>query len=751
MEGKIKDTTGKCVKILFSKGDFMIALFNIGNETISVKGNMFVVEGQDYQIKAEHDLSNPKYENSYKAIQVKQDIDFSNADEKVVETFLSSFLTKKQTKEIMNTLDDPIDVIDKKDIKKLTTVKGIGVATAERIVRNYAAQKDYSEAFIAFADFDISDTLVKKICDHFESVSIAIERVKDNPYSLVEVNGVGFKKADWIFLSNPDNDPNDIRRIKAFTLNAFDIKYQEGHTWISPKEYVEMFKENFFGGDFKDGINYIKESDEFVIFDVEESSGQTHKRLALSKIVKMEIECVSILNNLMEAESKMKLNNIDSIVSDIEDAQGWEYSDEQREAINGVFDNNVSMLQGLSGAGKSSVAKAFVSALLQNGYSYLGATLSGKAADNLKKTTGQNASTIHSMLMPSADEGGFYYGYKNKLPTNAVIIDELSMVNLEIFLSVIRSITPGSKLILLGDFGQLEAIGVGVMGSFIRSKKIPMMLLRKIHRQAAKSAIITHSIAYRNGTIPEEVDMKLIGEPQIHGEIEDLEYLFLEDDSEIGVNVLKSFSESLKTFDLQDIQILCSTKSTGAVHCAYLNERAQMIANPSSPNKLEIEVGYKGKEYMLRVGDKVINTKNTRDTKTPEGDDKPIYNGNTGIVTEIDVDEMAVTIDFDGIGKVVVTTENLNNIELGYAITIHKSQGSTIKCVILALPFHYLLNSKELLYTGITRASTYQIVVTTERALRSAVKKSNATKKNVSLDVFLQDYDKWKGLINNEA
>ena len=351
------------------------------------------------------------------------------------------------------------------------------------------------------------------------------------------------------------------------------------------------------------------------------------------------------------------------------------------------------------------------------------------------------------MLQFGNEEGGFHYGLKEKLPTNTVLIDELSMVNLELFLAVLRAVPLGAKLIMLGDFGQLESIGVGVMASFIKSKKVPMMLLKKIHRQAEKSAIITHSIAYRNGKIPSEVDMKSIKEPQVHGEMEDLEYFFVEDEAEIGVNVLKYFSSLLKTYDLQETQILCPTKSTGSVHCAYLNEKAQMIANPSDGSKIEIEVGYKGKEYILREGDKVINMKNTRDTKSPNGDDRPIYNGNTGIVKSIDVSEMAITVDFDGIGEVVVTTENLNNIELGYAITLHKAQGSTIKCVVMALPNHYLLNSKELLYTGITRASNYQVLVTTEKALRSAVKKSNATKKNVSLDIFLQDYDKWKGLI----
>ncbi|MBO1087203.1 AAA family ATPase [Enterococcus mundtii] len=746
MDEKIIDVIGKCTYIAFSKGDFMIAKFETPEGIISVKGNMFVAVGEEYQIKAEHDLSNPKYKNSYKSIQVKQNIDFDNADDKVVKAFLSSFLTEKQTKEIMMALPSPIDIIKSKDIESLISVKGVGIATAERIIRNYEAQKDYSEAFVAFADFDITDKLIKKICDHFGDVNTAIARVKDNPFSLTEVAGIGFKKADYIFLSNPENDPNDIRRIRAYTDHLFETHYQDGHTWMSPKEYVEKYNEQFYDGNFKQGVDYIIESSKYVVFDVEEN-GIKQKRLSLSRVVSMELECVELLQELLDAESKMKFQDIESIISDIEETQGWSYSKEQRQAIHGVFTTNVVMLQGLAGTGKSSVAKAFLGVLLQNGYSYLGCTLSGKAADNLSKTTGQKASTIHSMLQYEGT--GFHYNEKNKLPTNAVLLDELSMPNLEIFLSMLKAVPLGAKLIMLGDFGQLEAIGVGVMGSFIRSRNIPMMLLRKIHRQAEKSAIITHSIEYRQGTLPKELDTKTIGESLIYGEMEDLEYIFLDDDSKIGINTLTRFKEMLKTFDLKDIQILCSTKKTGAVSCSYLNENAQRIANPSDVDKPEVSTGYKDNKYVLRLGDKVINMKNNRGTMSPDGKLRPIFNGNTGIITDVDVPENSVTINFDGIGEVVITSENLMDIELGYAITIHKAQGSTIDCVILALPWHFLLNSRELLYTGLTRARKYQIVVTTEKALKSAAKKSNATKKNVNLDIFIGNYEKWRGVLNN--
>lgn len=742
MEEQIVDTIGTCYQIVYEKDSFMIALFRTDMGDISVKGDMYVSKGQKYKIKAIKDNSNPKYKNSYQGIQVRMDINLDEADEKVLKSFLDSFLSNKQAKEIMKTLPNPIEIFEKGDIEALVKVKGIGVATAERIINNFQSQKDYSEAFVFFADYDISEKLVKKICNHFGSVNEAIAVTKSNVYDLLQVGGIGFKKADWIFLSNLENDPNDIRRVKAFTRFAFEQAYSEGHTWLSPQQYVETFNEQFYSGNFRDGVNYINESPEYTTISVELPDGTMQKRICLTKVYQMEVECVMLLEELIRSESKLKFNNVDEIIHNIEESQGWEYTDEQKKAIQYMLDHNLVMLQGLSGSGKSSSSNAFLSVLQQNGYSYMAGALSGKAADNLSQVTGQKANTIHSTLQPRDD--GFFYGNKNKLPTNSFLLDELSMVNLEIFLALLRAIPRGAKLIMLGDFGQLEAIGVGVMGAFIKSKKVPMILLKKIHRQAQKSAIITHSIEYRNGRIPKEIDFSKIEEPSIYGENEDLEYIFLEDENKIGVNTLVRFKDMLNVYDIKDIQILCSTKKTGAVSTRYLNENAQRIANPQSLDKPELLVGFKDNSYTLRLGDKVINTKNTRDAMSPDGKKRPIFNGNTGIIIEINTVDKSMIIDFDGIGEVVVTSTHLNDIELAYAITIHKSQGSTIKCVLLALPYHFLLNSKELLYTGMTRAKDYQIIITTPKALKTAVKKSNATKKNVNIDHLLINYENIK-------
>ena len=733
-------TIAVCNRVIFNRGSFSIASFhNAEIGTFTAKGEMIVQEGKEYKIIAEKDTSNPNYQDTYKAQQVIMNIDFSKKDSKDTRSFLETFLTKRQVDNILKTLEDPIQVISDENIPELTKVSGIGVTTAERIIDNFKKQQDFTEAYVYFGKYSISEKLVRKICEHFGSANIAVAKAQDNIYCLTAVKGIGFKVADRIFLSNPENSFLDPRRIKAFTDYVFWEEFSIGNSYLTPTRYGEKFREMFSDADFTIGVNHIKESDKYVIYSYE---GET--RLALTHAIKLEIECVDLLNDLMSAESTIQLNDADEIINNLEKEQGWQYAPEQLEAIHQLLDNNVSMLQGMAGTGKTTVAKAFLAVITQNNYNYMACALSGKASENLTQVTGKKASTIHSLL--GYDGNKFKYNENQKLPTNVVILDELSMVNLELFVSLLKAIPKGSKLIMLGDFGQLEAIGVSVMNSFIKSKFVPMKLLNKIHRQAEKSAIITHSISYRYGKKPNDLMVEEDGISRTYGELEDLEYNFVDDDSKIPTIALAKFKKALEQYDLNDIQIICPTKSTGKVSVSMLNRNAQLIANPKSDNKAEIVFDFNKngennpeKIKILRVGDKIINVRNNRETHSPDGFSRPIFNGNTGIIKSIDTVDNSMIIDFDGIGEVQLATDKLDDIELGYAITIHKSQGSTIRCVILALPFHYLLNSRELIYTGMTRAKDYQVIVTTKKALARSVQTTNVEKKHVNLETLLSD------------
>lgn len=731
----------RCVRTLFNKGDFTIALFQpVDSESdmpdsFSIKGNIYVEPREEYQIHAELDTKT-QYDDSYNAIRVARDINLDKTDKKSVQVFLETATSEARAKAIMETLDDPIEALENRDILKLSTVKGIGNATAERLIERYFSHKDYSSAYIELSRYGITAKAIKKICDSYGDPDKAVAKIKENPYNLTEVDGYGFTRADSVFLSVPENKPTDKRRVRAYIEYMFEKEENEGNSWMTPQDFVAGVREFIPNADLKYAVEYVQTSKDYVYL-----SDGNDKRLATKRAYNLELSIVKELDRLMSNPTTMKLDDYESSIRSIEKVNGWKYSDEQRRAIDDMISENVYMLQGYAGTGKSSVVNAFLSAVEAHGYSYSQAALSGKAADNLTQITGKQGYTIHSLLGYDHEKNGFKYDDKDQLPANVVVLDELSMVNAQIFYSLIRAIRTGSKLIMIGDYGQLEAIGVGIMGGMISSKMVPMTLLKTIHRQAQDSAIITHSVSVRSGVQPKGLELKG-GAEGVYGNKKDLEYIIVNDDEEdkiLNLSIAK-FKEALDKFDIDDIQILCSTRKTGKTSTYELNRLAQMVYNPDT-SKPTIELGFKDSRYKVRLGDKVINTKNNRNTLAPDGTVRPIYNGNTGIVTDVstDADGEHLVIDFDGIGSVIVEGDAVKNIELGYAITVHKAQGSTIKCVIFALPFHYLLNTRELVYTGMTRASEYQVIITSPRSFRRAIRTTSVSRKKTHIKKIFEE------------
>lgn len=743
----------RCTFIMFQKDDFTIAKFKpvdkegMPDSDFSMKGNMTVKVGNEYTVQATLDKKT-NYKNSYDMDMIKGNYDLRSGSKKDLITFLESVTTKIRAKNLVDTLPDLIDVLENKDMDKLMGVKGIGFNSATKIINEYNNQKDYSEAFVKLKKFDLTKGAISKICKHFGSADTAINKMNDNPYCLVEVDGFGFTSADSAFLANSDeNKPTDHRRVEAYIDYMFKALEDEGHTWLEARQFIAKVKKYIPTADLKYAVNYVKSSDRYVVEEIDDKK----YRITSQDFYEMEMSISKELNRLMSSKCTMDLSGYENSIKLTEGTNGWKHNDEQVKAIKGMVENNVYMLQGLAGTGKSSTVKAFLNAVEASGYSYSQCALSGKASDNLTKVTGKQGYTIHSLLGAGEEDGQYFkYNAKNKLFSNVVVLDELSMVNSRIFLSLIQAIPNGSKLIMIGDFGQLEAIGVGVMGGLIRSKAIPMSLLKKINRQSKGSAIITHSVSIRNGIVPEELDIKS-GNQKTYGEREDLEYIMVGNNEERDIfhHTIKEFEEAIKEYAIEDVQIICSTKTTGAVSTYELNQEAQKLHNPYKVGDTQVELGIKGQQYHLRVGDKIINMKNSNMTKSPEGMTRPIYNGNTGIIDNITIDDETgdenLIINFDGIGRVVVTGKgNIQNIQLGYAITCHKSQGSTIKYVILALPFHFLLNTREFLYTGMTRASDHLTLITSPKSFQRAIKNTSVRTKQIMLDEFIKNITKKK-------
>lgn len=761
------DCTAKCVAILYSKESFVIAKFErVKGEaprTFSVKGNYLVELGKEFNIKGIN-AGDKNYPDSFNPIAFSQFKDLMTASSKEQEEFLGMILSKAKIKALYEVSDNPIKMLEEADIEKLMEAEGIGLATAEKLIESYENQKDFSSAYISFAKYKLSMDQVKKICKSLGGIEQAIMMVEADPFVLTQIPGYGFKRADAVFLNNPENKPNDKRRIKAYIKYLFEELHSEGHTWITAKDFVGKVKENIFNADVKWAVEHVKTSVNYVVYRLDKEL-----RITTSFALATELAVCDEINRLLNSDNKNLKRLVDSakIIKHVQKAQGWKFSEEQQKSIKMMIAKNVFLLQGYGGTGKSSSLNGFLSIVNDAGMTYKQGALSGKAANNMFLITGKEATTLHSMLVVDPINGGFVYNKDNKMLVDVIVIDEMSMVDIFMFLDVLKATPDGAKLIMLGDMGQLESIGVGIMAGLIKTGKMPSQLLTQIHRQAQKSAIITHSIAIRNGVKPTELKFD-IGS-KIYGENQDLEYIFVDpkDEDQISRHVMLNFRKLIEKHDINDVQILCSTKATGKTSTWDLNKFAQRVLinkgvldgeyitikrkgykKPKSDSDIKLNRDGADEDscYFVHVGEKVINMRNNKKMYDVHGNPCPIFNGNTGTVKQIihtDKQDILV-IDFEGIGIVNVLESHFEHIELGYAITVHKSQGSTIKYVIFALPFHYLLNTRELLYTGMTRASEYLILITSPRSFKKAVKQTFVKEKRTNFsDLFtrLKDFD----------
>ena len=386
--------------------------------------------------------------------------------------------------------------------------------------------------------------------------------------------------------------------------------------------------------------------------------------------------------------------------------------------------------------GKSTVVAPLVRLFKQKQIPFAQCSLSGKAASNLSDITGEEGYTIHRLLSYDGLTGNFLYNKQNNVPYGVIILDELSLVGGEIFLKLLQAIPSGSSLIMLGDPNQLEAIGLtNLLKDCLDSYVIPSAKLTKIHRQAARSGIITESLRVSAG----ENIVSLEPTEETRGVLKDLKiktYL------ESGESQRAVFNEYKKLIDdgvyPDDITVVVPMRTRGDISCFELNGMIQEYINPGNNFLRGVTISTKEGGYILREGDRVLVTKNNYRTLNLSGDIVPVYNGNIGKIRTIDAQAGNIVVRFHQQGDIVVPREFWRTLELGYAITCHKFQGSASPYVIVGLDMSaYTLLSKEWLYTALTRAKKYCVLVGQINAIRKSVKISRVTVKRTWLQELL--------------
>ena len=702
---------------------------------LTLVGNMVVMEpGAVYLVYVKKGW-NEKFNKIQYDIQYSQEVrEFGTKQQ--VEDFLEMFITQRQIKALYGITDEPLKLIDEHNVEELCKAAGIGEATAERIISRYEACKDYGPAYGELGKMGITKTLIDKLIGFYNSADTVLDIIRNRPYILADdIKGIGFLKADEIALKN-GFDRHDMERVKAFMIYVMnDVASNIGSTYISYTYLMDRIDE-IIGRDtpqdtIDDALDFLIDNKIIWCNDRVFEDGTVETTLALKRYYDIEKKLAYHIRRLVDAPSNIALSDkeINEKIKNQEKRQGWCYTDTQKYGVKVIADNNVVIIRGYGGTGKSSTVAGLLSCL-DDEYHFEQCALSGKASVNLTDITGIEGKTIHRLLKYNPSQG-FTYCEEEPLDTNMVILDEGSMVDISLALSLFQAIPTGAKLVILGDTNQLPPIGAGnLLQDMIDSEIIPVVTFDKIHRQGAKSGIIPFSIEVANGVTHYKQSWE--GE-EVLGELQDLKMIGFKcarDDEKPSVDlIMKEYKEMYQECkDASQITVVLPTNTRGTC-TKVVNKLIQDYVLPRRTRGDFIEIGIGKEKCNVYRGDRILVLKNNYDLD--------IFNGNVGEVLAINKEDNSLIADF-GRGEVEIKGTALNELDLGYAISTHKSQGSTLPYLIYCIDnTHYVMLNRQQVYTGITRAKKKATFIFETKALNSAIRTSKIKYVNTFLYHFL--------------
>lgn len=738
-----------CIPFGETRYDPNIKLNKYGNFTLTCDSSPVFNFLDTYTAYVE-ETNHPKYGIGYHM--VSMDMDNFELTENGKTAFLREILTLNQYESLIAYLGDPFTAIAEGNIEELCKCKGIGKKVAQRLVDKYHNNYKYAKIMVELSEFNLSVKMIEKLLNSYLTSDAVIAKVKENPYILAnEVDGIGFKKADAIALKG-GMSPQSSARLKAFMIFLLESQAQQGNSWLSPSIFVGAIEDNLHAYFTDDSIRktmYDLYNEGTICWDIDKT------KIALVKYYNLE-------HNIYENLIRIKNGNFDltrdkdnenEIIKKVEQELGFEFTDEQISSANNILDNQISLLIAKSGSGKTTLIKLITRLFKEYDKSVRIATLSGKASARIEEATGFMGSTIHRLLHYNPETEGFDYNKNNPMPYDVIVIDECSFLGGELFYSLIQAIRTNAKLVLVGDDKQLPAIGVSnIFFDIINSGKFNTNILTKIHRQAMRSGIITEADKIREGKQITRVGWTGV---EVRGELQDFT-LDVYNDRCIGnlkiMDYYREFCHNLQ--DTHNTIVVLPMKNRGEVNTFETNLAIQEEYNPPVEGKPEIVIKKNGRDIAFRVGDRVINCVNNyhatiynpkaqhdfdyflqNDEEEPEIEETEIFNGFCGTV--IDIVDKKLVVQFDLVEQpIMLAGLEIHNLDLGYAITVHKMQGSEIPNVIMLIDYSsYIMNCRELIYTGITRAKKKCVLLAEANALVQAIK----TTQTISKQTFLLD------------
>lgn len=606
------------------------------------------------------------------------------------------------------------EVMDGTDNINFALIKGLGEASWRKMKAKIIDNYYLADIYIKLKPVGVTSTMIKNLVKAYKNPITLKQTLDKNPYTLTELHGFGFSRVDALVIKMDPTFVEKIERLEAFTKYYLQqIGEVDGHTWVSEQIYRTEVSNNV-PETVKWIDKFLQESD--IIYCKNKRIGLVEYRDFEKKIYNTIKRKIASQQNYNFSDEEIKI-----AISQAEKQQGFEYSNEQKEAIHNTLQHNFSILTGKAGSGKTSITKAILNAYNNRHLSIGTCALSAMAAKRISEATLYPAMTIHREL--GVDKHGqFICNEHNPLLVDFAFMDETSMVNANLFNSWLSSIRDSTNILLSGDARQLPPIGFGNVFSDLCEiiDKDNISELKTPMRQALKSGILVDANLIRDNISP--ISQNEINNPRIiHGELQDMQYRFRNSREEMFDTAIKLYISAIKQQNIDDVAIIVPRKSDCINSTNELNKRIQQILLGNEKKSITIRMGESQTEFKL--GAKVMQIKNDYERK--------VFNGDVGYIVDIPNThdcKCIVKFNLPG-GEVQMQKYNyyqMQQLELAYALTAHKCQGQSIKSVICIIDnTHYKLLDSCLLYTMLTRAKERCCLLAEPTAFFQCIKTSH--------------------------
>lgn len=733
-------------------GYSVLNLVSDGEEITAVGTFHYISEGEFLELEGSY-TEHPLYGQQFQAESFEMK---APRDAMAIERYLGSGAVKgigaALAARIVRRFGSETIEIMEREPERLAEIKGISMRKAREIAEQMEEKRDLRQAMIFLQEYGISVNLSVRIYQKYGQEIYRI--IKENPYRLADdIAGVGFRTADEIARRVGIREDSDFR-IRSGVLYVLLSASGEGHTCLPEKQLLFRAKELLGVPEeaVERHLDSLSIERKIVRRMLPDGSGSDVPFVYASAYYYAELSVAAMLCRL-NLSVETTDTEIEQRLAGLEKQSRIELDDRQREAVSEAVRNGLLILTGGPGTGKTTTINAMIQYFEAEGLDIFLAAPTGRAARRMTEATGCQAQTIHRMLELSggpdslSGRAAFARNEENPLEADVIIIDEMSMVDIHLMQSLLKAVIPGTRLILVGDVSQLPSVGPGsVLQDLIRSGAFPVVRLTKIFRQAAESDIIVNAHKINRG---EKVTLD--------NKSRDFFFLQRQDPNLILRVVLALVQEKMPRYvnaQISDIQVLTPMRK-GVLGVESLNRMLQRYLNPEAPDKPQIPFGHEmgengeGTRGVLRTGDKVMQIRNNYQLEWEVRNRYGIavdrglgvFNGDMGIVRAINTFSEEVTVEFDEGRTAVYSFRQLDELELAYAITVHKSQGSEYPAVVIPLlTGPRPLMNRNLLYTAVTRARSCVTLVGSAQTFQTMVENETEQKRYTGLCETVKSY-----------